>query len=548
MCSLNISSQSRKKSLSLCATSKSRTNKAQDRLAVPLALFLACFLGFPANAQIERQTLPPLPGEAQPAQPPPPPQPGGRGSPDAYPPPGGQDTYQPQPPVRLDPSTAPARPDAYAAPPQPQPQQAPYADPFAMPPGQAAPSHAAPDPYATTPQPQVPSAAPAPVYGAPPGGGLPPGLWRATTPQELQQLIGSVPLPYPSPILADTMAQALAAPDDDATARVRLDTLVRAGRLGELISLADRLGQGETFRARLDEIAAQGGPASLYRQAHDTATPPLKRLEAAEKAASLNVIDGETLAKVYRETAGAVEQEQTGPALRARLFAALESSPPGQFRADSIDALLASGPEIGIEFALGTALARASGELAQAQVPGFAENGLRVAALAGDNARAWNWVDAGGDSLSSWQLLLAAAEPLGPRAERAFQAGADMAMRGGLPAALLHRLVTVLDALDYNVPIPLWDAASQTPQPNDGFLPETGMLTQLKEAAEANQAGKTILLAAASLGPQGPGAAHLIALGDSVRALKRVGLDAQARRLGFEALYAHWPKRPAAQH
>jgi hypothetical protein len=35
----------------------------------------------------------------------------------------------------------------------------------------------------------------------------------------------------------------------------------------------------------------------------------------------------------------------------------------------------------------------------------------------------------------------------------------------------------------------------------------------------------------------------LIALGDGLRALKRVGLDAEARRLAFEALYAHWPSR-----
>jgi len=65
----------------------------------------------------------------------------------------------------------------------------------------------------------------------------------------------------------------------------------------------------------------------------------------------------------------------------------------------------------------------------------------------------------------------------------------------------------------------------------------------LKEAADAGEVGRTVLLVAAALGPNGPPGAHLIALGDGLRALKRVGLDAEARRIAFEALYAHWPAR-----
>jgi hypothetical protein len=38
----------------------------------------------------------------------------------------------------------------------------------------------------------------------------------------------------------------------------------------------------------------------------------------------------------------------------------------------------------------------------------------------------------------------------------------------------------------------------------------------------------------------------MIALGDGLRALKRVGLDVEARQLAFEALYAHWPRRGKA--
>jgi hypothetical protein len=115
-------------------------------------------------------------------------------------------------------------------------------------------------------------------------------------------------------------------------------------------------------------------------------------------------------------------------------------------------------------------------------------------------------------------------------------------VHGRLDPTLLHRLATVLDALEYNVPIPLWEAASRTPQPAGGFLPETGVLSQLQDAAKKREFGRTVLLAMKTLGPNGAADAHMIALGDSIRALKRAGLEQDARRLGFEALFASWPR------
>jgi hypothetical protein len=233
---------------------------------------------------------------------------------------------------------------------------------------------------------------------------------------------------------------------------------------------------------------------------------------------------------------------QSGPALRARLFAAFESAPSINLRAESIEALLASARDQGIEAPVAQALAQASAGLMQdPQADFFAETGVRIAALAGDEETAWAWIDIGGERMRSWQLLLAASDPQGPRGEAALQAGVDIALQGGLPPPVLHRLVTVLDALDYDVPIKLWDEVSKLPQPANGDLPATGALTSLKQAADAGDVGRTILIAAAVLGPNGARGAHLIALGDALRALRRVGLDAEARRLAFEALYAQWP-------
>jgi hypothetical protein len=109
----------------------------------------------------------------------------------------------------------------------------------------------------------------------------------------------------------------------------------------------------------------------------------------------------------------------------------------------------------------------------------------------------------------------------------------------------LHKLATVLDALDIDVPIQIWDAANRTPQPASGYLPETGILGDLAQSSRRNDAGRTILLVMRTLGPNGPDGANLLALGDAIRALKRIGLEADARRLGLEALLPVWPRAAA---
>ncbi|HVQ11788.1 MAG TPA: hypothetical protein VMS19_07775 [Methyloceanibacter sp.] len=315
-------------------------------------------------------------------------------------------------------------------------------------------------------------------------------------------------------------------------------------RVDVLDYLFIKLGQGS---GRAD-LAAKATPELLFLLARDDEAPAELRLAAAERAASLNVIDGEMLANVYADAAPKLPKSAQSPAaLRAKLFAALESQTSEKIRAESIDALLASGKDARIEIPMAQAMAKASGGFAQdTQSASFAETGVRVAALAGDDQTAWDLTEQAGDRVRSWQLLLVTTDPLSERARTALDSGVDIALKAGLPGPLLQRLVTALDALGEEVPIPLWDLAAKTPQPDDGYLPPTGVLSALKEAADRGETGLTILLAASAFGPDGPQGAHLIALGDGLRALKRVGLETEARRLAFEALYAHWPARGKA--
>ena len=175
------------------------------------------------------------------------------------------------------------------------------------------------------------------------------------------------------------------------------------------------------------------------------------------------------------------------------------------------------------------------------EIRGETETAVEILLLAGETKRAREFVAAGG--VWHWLPLLDIADAAILEDQREKNLGSldEFIRRGRLPADLLHRLATVLDATDVNVPIPLWEAASRTPQPSTGYLPETGVLAQLQDAAKQKQVGRTVLLAMRALGPAAADGAHIIALGDTIRALRRAGLDTDARRLGVEALITQWP-------
>jgi hypothetical protein len=182
----------------------------------------------------------------------------------------------------------------------------------------------------------------------------------------------------------------------------------------------------------------------------------------------------------------------------------------------------------------------------------FAETAIETGLASGNFSLARDWAEfgatldrpgAGPLSYVHWLALADLADPaLTEGRSRHLDAVQEMAARGRFSPEQLHRMATVLDALQIKVPIPLWDLASRTPQPNTGFLPETGVLSALSDAAKKREFGRTVLLAMQSLGPGGAEGAHIIALSDSIRALRSAGLDSDARALALEALFMSWPR------
>ncbi len=276
------------------------------------------------------------------------------------------------------------------------------------------------------------------------------------------------------------------------------------------------------------------------------------RVRAAERAARAGIIEAGQLAIAYREAARA---NATGPETadaglrRASLFTAIEAERVAAQKTRLIRSLLDEAHREGLYAVLADGLAGTIEALTPApEIGWFAETAVEINLSAGRYAAARTWIvfassnDPARD-LRHWLALVDIADPKSSGGRgTALSSVESLSGRDRFKPGLLHRIATVLDALDHPIPVPLWEVASRTSPPISGHLPETGVLSQLQEAAKAQQVGHTVLLVHRTMGPDGADGAHMIALGDSIRALRRTGLDPDARRLALEALFAAWPR------
>jgi hypothetical protein len=317
-----------------------------------------------------------------------------------------------------------------------------------------------------------------------------------------------------------------------------------------------------TAPQELGTLLERADPSTLALLIADPDTDPRLRLAAAESAARLNIIAPDRLAEIYRtqqfsaaELADPLTARPDPLTRRALLLKAAEAERTPQRKTRIIRALFDDGRRVGLYIAMLRIAAKPIASLQrQIEIGWFAETAVEamIAAERYDDARAWAAFGQSLDrpvtspaasGLQHWLALIDIADPSAKVTRGTSLASVEqMALAGRFNPEMLHRLATVLDALDYQVPIPLWEAASRTPQPSTGHLPETGVLTELQDAAKKKEFGRTVLLTLRTLGPNGAEGAHMIALGDAVRALKRAGLEPDARRLAYEALFAGWPR------
>ncbi len=302
-------------------------------------------------------------------------------------------------------------------------------------------------------------------------------------------------------------------------------------------------------------IVEGASPVVLALIARDMRSDLSDRILAAEKGARLNAIPHHELAQIYLSVpSGGLSEQKDDMLARAVLFQGAQKERTQFRKTRLIRSFLDEMRRHGLYWQALKIVADETRRIQRVpEIGWFAETAIEVAIADGDFASAREWATFGAaqdqpgglstDSFAHWRALADIADPQAKDGRAThLDAVTALAARGRYDPDHLHRLATVLDALDIQVPIPLWELASRTPQPATGHLPETGVLAQLADAANKQEFGRTVLLAMQSLGPAGAEGAHMIALADAIRALRRAGLESDARQLGLEALFAGWPR------
>ena len=94
---------------------------------------------------------------------------------------------------------------------------------------------------------------------------------------------------------------------------------------------------------------------------------------------------------------------------------------------------------------------------------------------------------------------------------------------------------TLMDAVGYEVPESLWQELMRAPLTVTAYLPSVQLWRALETASLDFRIGETVLLSLLALGEVGPAGANLTTLHSVVSALRRVGLEADARSLALES-------------
>jgi hypothetical protein len=295
-------------------------------------------------------------------------------------------------------------------------------------------------------------------------------------------------------------------------------------------------------------IIDKAEPALLAVLAQDRAIEAGAKIAVAEACVKLGVLAPEALGEAYRALQISAS-DVDGPAAisnasrrRVVLFKAFEAERNPAARARIALALYDDARRFGLAMPMATLMAATIESLALPELASFAEAGAEITLTAGryDSARLFAKLSG---AARHWLALIDIADPATaePRDQSLIHVE-ELVRANRLGADGVHQLASVLAALEVNAPLPLWEAVSRIPQPSGGYLPETGVLTALQEAAKKREKARVLLLTLTALGGRGAEGVHVIVLGDTIRALKRVGFEGDARRLALEALLASWPR------
>jgi hypothetical protein len=310
----------------------------------------------------------------------------------------------------------------------------------------------------------------------------------------------------------------------------------------------------------------QGAPPATFAAVAgmSNATAPL-RIAAAERAAAFGGETPADLAKLYAAqnfppealakapTAAKANREGLGNALMYQAVVA-EKVPAAEAEAIAAAFSLAGGAKVPAPLWL----QRVYGPILFRITPGpgviwFADTATR-AYLAGNdvnNARAWaslgdtdRVLAAPGQPPAGTLLgrLMALADkeatpPDGPTLAAWYKAAE--AVDGAERDARTALFYALLEALGQPVPADAWQAIAGGAAATSGTLPSPIVLHGLSAAANAGRLGETALYALLAFGDGGPATADATTLSAVIAALRKVGLEADARAIAVEAALGH---------
>ncbi|HEX7968502.1 MAG TPA: hypothetical protein VF502_09795 [Stellaceae bacterium] len=267
-----------------------------------------------------------------------------------------------------------------------------------------------------------------------------------------------------------------------------------------------------------DAVAA-ADPSSLRGWADNAAVPPLQRLAAAERAASLGAIPPAALADLYAkvevkpEELGAAIKHGKAPATardRAVLFHVARTDPAPGARAGALQALLADARKRGDFITMAQVVAPIISELTPSpEIARFAPDAARALYAAGRADAAKPWLD----------QIDPATAPLLPALARLAPG------IGAWEAALVN-------------PSSPEDSTPLTDATHEAQLPNAAVWMAQERAAAAKRVGETVLMTLLIARVGDRLSAEPIVLNRAIEGLKAVGLDAEARALALEAALA----------
>lgn len=299
------------------------------------------------------------------------------------------------------------------------------------------------------------------------------------------------------------------------------------------------------------DALAVGDPAVLAAAA-TLATDPVERLLAAERAARAGALDPAGLAQLY-EADGALpgalaaaalgEGAAIGPRERAALYRAAAAAASAEERAALLQRILQAARGADYPAAVAVHLPLLQQLAPTPPVAWFAAEAGRALYMAGRYEQAGAWLSlaqisdhpAAAEAVPALWLLARIAGRAAPlawdaRAVESWQRSAAAKAGGGAA-----RLFAVLEAFGEN-PAEAWRMLADGRAEPAGRSPDPALWFALGSAAEAGRLGETVLLSLMSLGEGGVAAADPILLARVLESLRRVGLEAEARTLAFEAL------------